>query len=243
MNEYQVPNFHAARIARIHQATLSLTVGREVDVQFRARAAGTRFAHHPEIIFLITIHDVDGRVESDRAEFFRPNIPSLLVEVRGVALGFVGLVNRGVETAGGEFPDLRDEFPGEVDRLAFEVIAEGPIPEHLEERVVVGVETDVFEVIVLTASADTLLGVRGPTGGIGALGLAEEDGHKLVHACVGEEQVRRVRHERRGLHHRVLLGGEEIEEGLAYLGGGHGSVNRWRKGVFNLLLERKERKD
>ncbi len=58
------------------------------------------------------------------------------------------------------------EFPGPLDGFLLEVIAEGPVPEHLEERVVIGVEPDVIEVVVLAAGADAFLrvGARGPGG-------------------------------------------------------------------------------
>ena len=41
-----------------------------------------------------------------------------------------------------------------------EVIAEAPVAEHLEERVVVGVFAHIVEVVVFAAGADALLGVR-----------------------------------------------------------------------------------
>src|ERR1043166_8475129 len=104
----------------------------------------------------------------------------------------------------------------------------------------VGVEADVFEVVVLAAGADALLGVggagvscggwemgdgrwengAGPFGNVGRA-LAEEDRHELVHAGVGEEQVGGVGQQTRRGHDRVSLRLEEIEERLAYLGAGH----------------------
>jgi hypothetical protein len=67
---------------------------------------------------------------------------------------------------------------------------------------VVGVEADVLEVVVFAAGADAFLGVggagvfgwadAGPFGDVGGA-IAEEDGHELVHAGVGEEQAGRVR--------------------------------------------------
>ena len=38
---------------------------REIDVEFRAGTARAGFAHHPEIIFLVAVDDVDGGIESD----------------------------------------------------------------------------------------------------------------------------------------------------------------------------------
>ena len=47
------------------------------------------------------------------------------------------------------------------DGLALEVVAEGPVAEHLEEGVVVGVAPHLLEVVVLARDADALLGVGG----------------------------------------------------------------------------------
>ena len=69
----------------------------------------------------------------------------------------------------------------------------------------VGVEADVFEVVVFAAGADTLLGVCGAARSVGALFRAEEDGHELVHPGVGEEQVWRFGQEAGGRHNGVLF--------------------------------------
>jgi hypothetical protein len=65
------------------------------------------------------------------------------------------------------------------------------------------------------------LGVGGAAGRVGALGLAEENGHELVHAGIGEQQVGAVRHERGGRDNGVPLRLEKVEERLADLCGGH----------------------
>ena len=121
----------------------------------------------------------------------------------------------GVEALRRKLPDFDDEFPRPINGFALEIIAEGPVAEHLEERVVIGIETDVVEVIVFAAGADALLGVRRATRRVGALGLAEEDGHELVHAGIREQQVGRVRHQRGRGNDGVLLRLEEVEERLA----------------------------
>ncbi len=172
---------------------------------------------------------MDGGVEAGGGEEFGPDGGGLVVEFGGVA--GLGRVNGGEEAFGGDAPDFGEEFPAPGERLLLEVIAEGPVAQHLEEGVVVGVVTDVLEVVVFAAGADAFLGVggagvgggagAGPFGDVG-LFVAEEDGHELVHAGVGEEQAGRVREQRRRRDDRVLLRVEEIEEGLAELRGGHG---------------------
>src|ERR1017187_6526097 len=87
----------------------------------------------------------------------------------------VWTVNGGVKALRREFPDADDQFPRPLNGLFFEIIAETPVAEHLEKRVVIGVEADVVEVVVLAAGADALLRIRRASGRVGALGLAKED--------------------------------------------------------------------
>ena len=103
----------------------------------------------------------------------------------------------GVEALRRKFPNVDDEFPGPFDGFLFEIIAEAPVPQHLEKGVVIGVEADVVEVVVLAAGADAFLGVGGAGRMIGAFHLPEKDGDELVHAGIREKQVRRIGHEAR----------------------------------------------
>ncbi len=225
LDEDEVPNLDALGGAFVDEGAAGVAGGGEVDMEFRAGAAGAGFAHHPEVVFFVSVDDVNGGIESGGAEFFGPEIPSLLVARGGVA-GF-GVVDRGVEAGGGEFPAVDDEFPRPVDGFLFEVVAEGPVPQHLEKGVVVGVEADIIEVVVFAAGADAFLRVCRALVGAGKRArpfgdirgfLAEEDGDELVHAGVRKEEVRRVGHETRGGDDRVLFFAEEIEERLADLG-------------------------
>jgi len=71
---------------------------------------------------------------------------------------------------------------------------------------------------MLSASTNTFLRIGSTTRGIGALGLSEKDRDKMIHPCIGEEQVRGVGHQARRRHDAVLLRAEEIEVRLANLG-------------------------
>ena len=199
-------------------------------MDFAARPARAGFAHHPEVVFLVAVDDVDFGIEAGSSEFGGPKIISFLIEVAGIAFGFVGIIDGGVEAARREFPDLGDEFPGPVNGLFLEVVAEAPVAEHLEEGVVIGVEADVFQVIVLAAGADALLRVGGAGGASGERpgplvnvggALVEENGVELVHAGVGEEQAGGIGHEAGGGHDGVALGFEKIQEGLSNLSRRH----------------------
>ena len=51
-----------------------------------ARPARAGVAHHPEIVLLAAVDDVDFGVEAGGAEFLRPELIRFLIEVAGVAL-------------------------------------------------------------------------------------------------------------------------------------------------------------
>src|ERR1035441_9147142 len=125
--------------------------------------------------FCTLLHDLNGIVDFS----FPSSFPS--------PLAHEWTINCCVNTVGGEFPLTNNEFPSPFNGVFFEIIAETPVAEHLEKCVVIGVEADVVEVVVLAAGADALLRVRRATGRVGALGLAKEDGHELVHAGVREQ--------------------------------------------------------
>jgi len=245
LDEDVVPDLDAAGVGAVDQrGPLGLLLGRglpragaQVDVDLGARTAGAGLAHHPEVVLLAAVDDVHLRVEAHRAELRRPQLPGLLVALGRVLLGRIGLVDGRVDALRRELPDLDHQLPGPVDGVLLEVVAEGPVAQHLEEGVVVGVQAHVIEVVVLAAGADALLGVgragverrdgSGPLGDVG-LALAEEDRDELVHAGIGEQQVGAVRHEAGAGYDRVLLGPEEIQERLADLGGRHGwRFRRW----------------
>ena len=105
---------------------------------------------------------MDLGIKSDRLKFLHPVSVGL-----GIKLGRIprpGLVNRGVKSGRRKFPDIDQKLPRPVDRLLFEIIPERPVPQHLKECVVVGVETDVLQIVVFPARADALLRIGRPSG-------------------------------------------------------------------------------
>ena len=80
---------------------------------------------------------------------------------------------------------------------------------------VIGIEADVFEVVVFAAGADAFLGVGGAARFVGAFGLAKKNRDELVHAGVREQEVRRIWEQAGRRHNGVPLGLEEVEEVLA----------------------------
>ena len=221
LDKYEIPDLDALSRAFVDQCSLCVALRGQVDMQFRARTARTRVAHHPEVILLVAGHDVHLRIESGSPKMHRPVIPRLLIKLARITRS--RRINGGIETRSGKFPPINEQLPSPVDGFFFEVIAEAPIPEHLEERVVVGIEPDIFEVVVLSSGTDAFLRigrarVRSRDGARKArdigLRIAEKNRDELVHPRVGEEQVRRVGHQARRRHDGVLLPAEKIEEAL-----------------------------
>ena len=80
---------------------------------------------------------------------------------------------------------------------------------------VVGVVSDFFEVVVLSADAQAFLRVGRPLEL--RCGIAQEDILELVHAGIGKHERGVVLdHHGRGGDDRVPLGSEEIQEFLSY---------------------------
>src|SRR6266536_5407934 len=88
----------------------------------------------------------------------RPMIVCFLIELTRFAC--TGFVNRCVEPLWRKFPPFDEYFPCPLDRFLLEIIAETPVAEHLEKRVVIRVEPNVFEVIVFSAGANAFLCVN-----------------------------------------------------------------------------------
>jgi hypothetical protein len=98
------------------------------------------------------------------------------------------VVNRDHQPLGIDTEPLRagDEFPGEADGIALEVVAETEIPQHLEKRVMPRRVADILEIIVLAARTNTALRTGRPA--VRALFLAEKNVLELNHARVREQQ-------------------------------------------------------
>lgn len=78
-----------------------------------------------------------------------------------------------------------------IDSLLLEVVGEGPVAQHLKERVVIDVLSDIIQIVVFASGANTLLRVVGtlPFSHVAVrIHSAQEDGLVLVHAGIGEEQ-------------------------------------------------------
>ncbi len=194
MDEDQIPNLDATRIAGVNERSARIARRGEIDVQFGTRTARAGIAHHPEVVRLVPVHDMNRRIEIGFAKQSRPMIVRFLIELARLAR--TRFVNGRVKSLRRKFPTIDHQFPRPLDRFLLEIIAEAPVAEHLEKRVVIGVEADVLEVVMLAAGANAFLRVgharRIPRG----LLLPQKNRHELIHACVREKQIRRIRQKR-----------------------------------------------
>jgi hypothetical protein len=85
LDENEVPDLDAEVGVVVDEFAAGVPFGREIDVEFRAWAAGAGFAHHPEVVLDVAIDDLDGGVAALGAEERGPEVVGFLVEVTGVA--------------------------------------------------------------------------------------------------------------------------------------------------------------
>ncbi len=211
LDEDEVPDLDVARAPRVHAADVRGVVppvarrGPAVDVDLGARPARARVAHLPEVL----------GVEPEDA--VAPDVGDLAPELLRLV---VGRVHRRPEPILRQLPHPCEKLPGPRDRLPLVVVAERPVPEHLEEGVVVGVAAHLLEIVVLAADAEALLRIHGAA--VRARVLPEEHLLELHHARVDEQQARVVLGNQRGARHDgVPALPEEVEEAVADLVAGH----------------------
>ena len=128
--------------------------------------------------------------------------------------GGIPLEYRGIETVRIQAEDVDEIFPGPVDGLLLEIVAEAPVPEHLEHSMVIGVVTHLFKIVVLSRHAQTLLAVGHAA--VGGRMVSKDYILELVHSGVGKHQCRVILDDHRcGGHDRVSLFAEESLERLS----------------------------
>src|SRR6516165_7598588 len=105
---------------------------------------------------------MNSRVQPGGIEKRLPTCTCLFVKLRRISKS--RLVDCRVKTIGRELPTCNQQFPGPRNRLLFEIVTKTPVPEHLEERVVIGIKTDIVEIVVFTSRSDALLGIGSTRG-------------------------------------------------------------------------------
>ena len=182
-----------------------------VVVELAARPARTRVGHAPEVVVVALVSVAPTRHARLRhADLVAPDVPRLVVvRIRGDA-----------DALERDLVDLSQQLDRPLDRFALEVVAEAPIAEHLEEGVVARRTADLLEVIVFAGHAQAALHVHGAR----VRPFVDAGQHVLErdHARVHEEQrLVAGRDQRSARHDRVSTLGEEVDETLPDLRGGH----------------------
>ena len=181
-----------------------------VNVDFRARSAGARLAHFPEIVLFGKTQDL-LRIDVGLC-------PPPLVRF------VVRRIHRRPEFLLGKFPDLGQQFPGPADGFLFVVIAKRPVPQHLEEGVVVGIAAHFFQIVMLTGDAQTFLGIDHPP--MDRPLDPEKDIFERYHAGIGKQQRRIIgRNQRRTRDNLMAPVGKKLQEAVAYLVPCHGGYS------------------
>jgi hypothetical protein len=209
LHEHVVPDLDVA-VAVAGRAKADRRIARQVvaaeEMNLGAPAARPHIAHRPEVV---------GRAEFSYA-FGGQEIQPSRVRVVVARDAVLALEDRRVERFSRQRPLARQQLPGESDGVVLEVVAEGEVAEHLEERVVAQRRPDVVEVVVLAAHPHALL--RRRRARVPALLAAQEHVLELVHPGVGEEQRRvAVGDQRRAGDDAVAVALEVLEEGATKL--------------------------
>src|SRR5207247_2956491 len=99
----------AARVTLVDETAFRVAGGREVHVNLRARTARTGVTHHPEIILLVAVNDVNLRIETGGFEQPFPMAVGFPIEFGRIARA--RFIDCRIETVGGKFPDPGEQFP------------------------------------------------------------------------------------------------------------------------------------
>ncbi len=151
--------------------------GPHIVKNLRIRAARSRGSGGPPKVVLFP---QSGDLSGWETDMVKPKIISFLVFS---IYGNVYLFLR-------QLQDVDDELPSPLDRLAFEVVPEGEVPEHLKERVVARGAADLFDIV----GSDALLASRDTR--VSRFHLSPEDRFERNHPGNREEQLGVFRNQR-----------------------------------------------
>ena len=152
----------------------ALGPGTQVHVQLGVGPGRTGIGHLPEVVL---VPETENAAVGDAGD-----LPPQLARF------IVGVVHRDVEAVGIDAEPLitGHPVPRVFDRFLLEIVAEGEVAEHLEERVVACRVADLLQVVVLPARADALL--AGHRTRVVATFQALKHPLELHHSGVGEQQ-------------------------------------------------------
>ncbi|MNS98137.1 hypothetical protein D3C72_1324950 [compost metagenome] len=145
LHEYQVPDFNETVFTSFDAfewISNFASFWTMIVKDLCTRTARTRVAHFPKVVFIET-EDAIAR----NTFLVVPDVGSFIIRD----------VNRNIKFLFWNIELLRQELPSKMNCFFFKVIAERKISEHFKESVMTSCEANIFQVIVFTASAHTLL--------------------------------------------------------------------------------------
>ena len=205
LHEDNIPNLYHLRVIFVHEFTSghlrALFRTTTVYVNLTTRTTRTRIAHFPEVIMFVAVQDMISR------QVFGPYGSRLFIPTQTL---FRRTLEDGcIEVTRVDLQHIHNILPCEINRFFLEVIAEGPVPQHLEHRVVIRIVTYLFQVIMFSAHAQTLLTVR--YSGVFNRVIAQDDTLPRVHTGIGKHQCRIIFDDhRRRRNHLMSLRGHKI---------------------------------
>ncbi len=185
----------------------TLLIAAEVDMDFRARAAGACVAHLPEVIMLVAVYDV----RSGQMAF--PISRSLVVTRQ--PFGCRAFKHGCIQAFGIQSEHVDQEFPRPINRLFLEIVAKRPVTQHFKHGMMVGVMPHLFQIVMLATDTQAFLAVGNPR----PLRrfVAEDNILELIHARIGEHQRGVILDNHRGRRNNLMpLALEKLLEGLSY---------------------------
>ena len=199
LHKDKVPNLYNLRVALVHQRktvdSRTLGLATQVDVHFRTRTARSRIAHFPEIIMSVTVDDMVCR------QMFFPIRCGFIVAFE--TFGRIPLENRCIKTFRVDFQNIDQIFPRPIDSLLLEIITERPVSQHLEHRMMIRVQSNLFEVIVLAAHPQAFLRIGYPF--IFCRDISQYNVFELVHSRIGKHQRGIVLNDHRCRRHDLMV--------------------------------------
>ena len=208
LHEHEVPDFNEAVAVFVRRARRAArNVGAVVVEDFRAWTAWARVRHLPEIVRRVArtlvVADADDALDR-HADFLGPDVVRFVIfDVDGDG-----------QLVGRQAVHLGQQFPGEVDRVALEIVAEAEVAQHFKEGMVARRVADVFQVVVLAAGAHAAL--HGGGARVRTAVHARKHVLELHHAAVRQQQGRIVAwHQGAGTDDGMALGLEKFEELVA----------------------------
>ena len=198
LHEDEVPDFDVTVLVGF-RAALDAVVGPAVEEDLRARTARPGNAHRPVVVgHAATLDPLGGHADLVAPDGFGLIVVEVDRRPQQGGIDAVATVGNGVG----------QQRPRKADGFALEVVAEGEIARHLEERVVAGGDADFLDVRSPDALLDAGLAVR--RRGL----ITEEVRLERDHTGVDEQQVGVVEDDRCARHLGVARVHEVIEESL-----------------------------